>query len=224
MNNWIDYWSEETQFVCEHHKNLSYEAIYKDLKPYISSSDRILDFGCGEGLFSSQLSQHCRKLFLYDAAQPLLDKLRVNIGNSNIRVVNDYRDITLLNLVLISSVSQYIPENEFFKILKNLRSSMSPNGRIIISDIVPLKNSIFIEILDLVKISIKNGFLVQALFKMFISLLGNYSKMRRLLPLTKYNLDIFTKNIEQLGFGFEIESHNLGLNSNRFTIVLTRRD
>ena len=222
MNNWVDYWSQETQFVCDDHKRLSYEAIYKDLRRYLKVSDRVLDFGCGEGLFASKLSKHCSELYLYDASQLILDRLAEKIDNKNIQIINDYKKVQNINLVLISSVSQYIPDKDFFSILHNLRSSLSKHGTIIISDVIPPKNSIFIEILDLIKISVQNGFLFRAILKMLLSLFGNYSKMRNLLPLTKYNLDSFKDRAEGLGFLCQVEKINLGLNSNRLTIVLTK--
>ena len=224
MDNWIDYWGQETQFVCEHHKHLSYQAIFEDLKFYVTSSDRILDFGCGEGLFASELSKLCSTLFLYDEAKPVLDKIRLTNPKSNIRIVDNYTDIKLLNIVLISSVSQYIPETKFLEILKNLRLSITQNGKIIIADIIPMQNSIYVEIVDLLKISKQNGFFTLALFRMLFSLFGNYSKVRRLVPLVKYNPKSFAKNLDQLGFVCKIEKNNLGLNSNRLTMVLTRKD
>ena len=224
MDNWIEYWSQETQFVCDHHMHLSYQATYEDFKSYVDSSDSILDFGCGEGLFASQLSQNCNTLFLYDAAESILDRIRLNNNHSNVKIVNSYQDIKILDLVLISSISQYIPEQEFIEILKNLKSSIVPNGKIIISDIIPLKNSILIEALDLLKIAIQNGFFAIAILKILSSLLGNYSKVRRLLPLTKYDINRFQRNMEQLGFLCKVQENNLGLNSNRLTVALTRID
>ena len=61
MKNWIDYWSTETQFACDAHKAIGYQAVYEDLKPYIKDSDIVLDFGCGEALFANKLSQDQRQ-------------------------------------------------------------------------------------------------------------------------------------------------------------------
>jgi 2-polyprenyl-3-methyl-5-hydroxy-6-metoxy-1,4-benzoquinol methylase len=222
MDNWIDYWSTETQFVCDRHKNLSYEEIYRDLQRYLNLSDRILDFGCGEGLFAKKLSNKCRNLYLYDASKAIQDRLKDKFKDSNIQIINDYKKAENINLVIISSVSQYIPQEDFFNILNNLKSSISKNGKIIISDLIPEQNSIVTETIDLLKISIKNRFLCRAIIKMLFSFFGNYRKIRQLFPLTKYNLRHFKESSEMLGFFYQEENINLGLNSNRKTITLTK--
>lgn len=222
MNNWIDYWGNETQFVCDHHKHLSYEAIYRDLQGYLNISDKILDFGCGDALFAEKLSEQCTNLYLYDASQPIQDRLKERFKINNIHIINDYKKAENLSLIIISSVSQYIYQEDFLNILRDLRSSLSQNGKIIISDLIPDKNSILIESLDLLKISINNRFLCRAIIKMILSLIGNYGKVRRLIPLTKYNLKSFKKSCEILGFMFQEENINLGLNANRKTVILTK--
>ena len=133
MKDWTDYWSSETQFACDLHKVIGYQAVFEDLKPYIKDSDIVLDFGCGEALFAEKLSQHCQQLFLYDKAQSILDKLSF-AESSNIHVIQSYNVLKSLDLVLISSVSQYLTKSEFKKTLQELLPLMSENGQIIISD------------------------------------------------------------------------------------------
>ena len=102
MENWIDYWSSETQFASDDHKVIGYQAVFEDLKPYIKDSDIVLDFGCGEALFADELSQHCEQLFLYDKAQSILDKLSF-AESSNIHVIQNYSDLKSLDLDLRNS-------------------------------------------------------------------------------------------------------------------------
>ena len=90
MKDWTDYFSNETQFACIQHKELSYCSIYRDLMPYVNITDNILDFGCGEGLFSEKLSKHCANVFLYDSSPRILERLHVAIKKNNIKITNNF--------------------------------------------------------------------------------------------------------------------------------------
>ena len=220
MNNWIEYWSHETQFACNLHKRISYDAIFEGLKPFVLKHYRVLDFGCGEALFAKRLSYICKDLYLYDAAETLMDNLKSKIQETNIHIHRDYVDLEEIDLILISSVSQYISKESFTELLKSLKPCLSKNGKIIISDVVPIKNSLVIEIYDLLRISSKNGFFFNALLKLASSFFGKYSKIRSSFPLTKYNPQSLEKIAGSLKYSFELQKTNLGLNSNRYTVIL----
>ena len=221
MENWIDYWSSETQFAGDDHKVIGYQAVFEDLKPYIKDSDIVLDFGCGEALFADKLSQHCEQLFLYDKAQSILDKLSF-AESSNIHVIHNYNDLKSLDLVLISSVSQYLVQSEFKKTLQELLPLMSENGQIIIADVIPFKNSILREAIDLMKIAFKYKFLTKAILKMIRSYFGKYYRLRKQNPLTKYDYNSFKEMMQSPDLEISLEKSNIGLNHNRLTFVLRK--
>ena len=221
MKNWIDYWSSETQFACDLHKVMGYQAVFEDLRPYVKDSDIVLDFGCGEALFAEKLSQHCRQLFLYDKAQSILDKLSF-AESSNIHVIQSYNVLKSLDLVLISSVSQYLTKSEFKKTLQELLPLMSENGQIIISDVIPFKNSIPREAIDLMMLAFKYKFLTKAILKMIKSYFGNYYRLRKKNPLTKYDYNSFKEMMHSPDLEIRLEKFNIGLNNNRLTFSMRK--
>ena len=172
-------------------------------------------------MFADKLSQHCEQLFLYDKAQSILDKLSFS-ESSNIHVIHNYNDLKSLDLVLISSVSQYLVKSEFKKTLQELLPLMSENGQIIIADVIPFKNSILREAIDLMKIAFKYKFLTKAILKMIISYFGKYYRLRKQNPLTKYDYNSFKEMMQSPDLEISLEKSNIGLNHNRLTFVLRK--
>ena len=99
---------------------------------------------------------------------------------------------------------------------------MSDNGHIIIADVIPLKNSILREVIDLIKIAFKYKFLTKAILKMIISYFGDYYKLRQQNPLTKYDYNSFKEMMQSPDVEISLKKSNIGLNDNRLTFVLRK--
>jgi hypothetical protein len=127
-----------------------------------------------------------------------------------------------LDVVLISSVSQYLVKSEFKKTLQELLPLMSENGQIIIADVIPFKNSILREAIDLMKIAFKYKFLTKAILKMIISYFGKYYRLRKQNPLTKYDYNSFKEMMQSPDLEISLEKSNIGLNHNRLTFALRK--
>ena len=120
----------------------------KNLKQLLSSKKldpkklAVLDFGCGNCSLHKYIS--FKKTLLYDVNPYYIDKKRVK----NSKKFKDFshlkRSKTKVNLIIVNSVIQYIPQNELKIILRELIKKLKKGGYIIISDI-PVHNR-FLEI------------------------------------------------------------------------------
>ena len=71
MRSWIEFWdSEHAIYVNDRHKQLHAQAVGRDLIRHIPSRDAlVLDHGCGEANYAAEVAQHCRWLYLCEAAE-----------------------------------------------------------------------------------------------------------------------------------------------------------
>ena len=88
------------------------------------NSLKILDFGCGKGMWSTNTLKNnkLRKLILYDNNKNLLEPLKKKYKNKKIKINFNLKKIKKedYNLVLFSSVVQYIPKIKLFRLFDKL--------------------------------------------------------------------------------------------------------
>jgi hypothetical protein len=97
---------------------------------------------------------------------------------------------------------------------------LKPDGRLIISDVVPVSQSIISDMSTLAGISLSNGFFVNMVGSIFKMLVGDYSKVRKSRGLTKYHPQDLCLKLEECGFTSEFIK-NIGVNNHRFCISAT---
>ena len=100
----------------------------------------ILDFGCGNGVWepSKINNKRIKKIVLYDKNKKLLPKLRKKYKNIKIKINFNFNSLVnnkKYNLIIFSSVIQYIRKSDFIKIIEKITKNK--------------KNKIFIAIIDI---------------------------------------------------------------------------
>ncbi len=100
----------------------------------------ILDFGCGNGIWelSKINNKRIKKIVLYDKNKKLLPKLRKKYKNIKIKINFNFNSLVnnkKYNLIIFSSVVQYIQKSDFIKIIEKITKNK--------------KNKIFIAIIDI---------------------------------------------------------------------------
>lgn len=97
---------------------------------------QILDFGCGKGMWSnnSLKNSKLKKIILYDNNKKLLGYLKDKYKNKKIKIVFDLNKIKKedYNLILFSSVIQYIPKTKLFKLLNKLLNNKKGRNILIV--------------------------------------------------------------------------------------------
>jgi 2-polyprenyl-3-methyl-5-hydroxy-6-metoxy-1,4-benzoquinol methylase len=100
----------------------------------------ILDFGCGNGIWelSKINNKRIKKIVLYDKNKKLLPKLRKKYKNIKIKINFNFNSLVnnkKYNLIIFSSVVQYIQKSDFIKIIEKITKNK--------------KNKTFIAIIDI---------------------------------------------------------------------------
>lgn len=226
MTSWVEYWnSDHPIYVNERHRLLHYKLLARDLAMLVPDAEAIvLDFGCGEALAADDLASHARKLSLSDAAPNVREKLVARFGsNHKIAVLSDAEALTLpdesLDLVILHSVAQYIPREEFPGLIEKLTSKLRDGGRIVIGDILPPDLSALTDALALLRFGFEGGFLMAAGLGLVRATLSDYRKLREDLGLTRYTESDMLSLIEGLGLTARRLEQNPGHNQARMAFM-----
>lgn len=80
-------WTEESIRFYEQAAIFSrfHECIAKEISEFITDEDHVVDLGCGLGFLSLQLSKLCRNVTAVDCDQNVLEALKVNMLENDIR-------------------------------------------------------------------------------------------------------------------------------------------
>lgn len=106
----------------------------KILKNYVKPGMKVLDFGCGPGLFSIGMVELGAKVIAVDLQQEMLDKLRENVKNTkfekNIKIVRCEEDKINVNEKVDFILSFYVlhevkDKNKFFRQAKEIMRESS---------------------------------------------------------------------------------------------------
>ena len=156
----------------------------------LDSRARVLDFGCGFGYVAELLAPRVGELFLWDSSANMRRRARLNVaGHQNIRFL-DLSDSKPLSgelqfeLILVNSVVQYMTFDEFSAWLLRWRNMLAPGGRIVVSDLIPPDYPAIWDIVDLLRLSARRGFLVRAICQA-LSEIWRYWGVRRARPLSR---------------------------------------
>lgn len=63
----------------------TYVQIIEKTRNYINPSDTVLDFGCGTGLVSNEISENVRKIYAIDISSKMIDIAKNKAGMRNIQ-------------------------------------------------------------------------------------------------------------------------------------------
>jgi len=149
--------------IFEHLGEFDLEEIRKLIK---INEFKILDFGCGTGIWSKKdiKKEFVKKIILYDTNKNLHKILKDKYTDKKITINFDLNKIlknNSYNLVIMSSVIQYINLNDLKKIINDFYENFNErknNQYIIITDIPKFPR--FIELLLLPLFNIKRFFFV----------------------------------------------------------------
>lgn len=226
--SWRDYWNSDTPiYVNARHKQVHYRRIAEDIGRLLTgSSERVLDYGCGEALAADQVAQHCGHLTLCDGADLVRRRLRERFGSvPNITIVapedlNATADGSV-DLIVVNSVAQYLTQQELATALALWRRKLATRGRLVIADVLPHNLSPLTDVTALLRFAAANGFLLAATIGLGKTFFSDYRRMRAALGLTHYDEADMLALLSSSGFAAERMAWNFGHNPARMAFSAT---
>lgn len=220
--SWVNYWNgTPSLYVCARHKEAhDFDIAFSIVRHLPRDQARVLDFGCGEATRAKYVSSRCSQLYLWDAAPAVRDRLsRRYAKDQRITVVSEDQLRTFstgsLDLVVMSSVVQYIAPADLALYLADIHRWLSPSGCLIIADVIPKDVSILKDALELLSFAKQERFFCKAVSGLARTALSSYWSTRARLRLTKFNEHEFLGLLHAYNFDASRLERNFGHNQRR---------
>lgn len=224
--NWREFWNgTHSIYVNERHRALHYDRIAKDIAALVPGRDAcVLDFGCGEAESSDIVARRCGMLYLYDAAPNVQERLRLRFGHNDKIIVLSSAALEALadhtlDLFVANSVIQYLPHDEFERLLDLAKRKLKPAGQLVVADVIPENASFVDDTRALVGFAWEGGFLIPAMAGLAATFFSEYRKLREKIGLTRYAQQDIETLFSAHGFAAERASRNIGHNQSRMMFV-----
>jgi SAM-dependent methyltransferase len=226
---WRDYWNSDSPiYVNERHKTVHYRRIAEDIAAHLEGSGgRVLDYASGEALSADIVARRVAHLYLSDGAEMVRDRLRSRFGGlGNVSVLApeemDLIEDGSLDLVVVSSLLQYLTRGDLVGLLGRFQVKLKPGGRLIIADVIPPGVGPLTDALALVRFGLSEGFAGAALAGLVRTAFSDYRKKRQELGLTVYAETELLDLLKGAGFAAERLQPNFGHNPARMAFVALR--
>ncbi|MCA0406734.1 MAG: class I SAM-dependent methyltransferase [Proteobacteria bacterium] len=220
--SWVDYWNGDSPvYVNDRHKALHAKAVAGDIITLIETPDaKVLDYGCGEALEASRVASRCGTLYLHDAAPAVLAKLMARVADqANIRPVDAEAvwqiEDNSLDLIVINSVAQYIPKDDFAALIARLAGKLKSGGRLVLGDLLPPGLSPVTDAKALLSFGFNGGFLIPAMLGLVRTYFSEYRNIRSALGLMHYAPEEAVGVLEAAGLKGKRLARNFGHNQVR---------
>lgn len=230
MDDWIDYYdSTHTIYVSKLHRDVHFRVIANDILAYVPSPDAVvLDYSCGEALFSAQVAAACQKLILAEPAPGVRGRLIARFGPNAKIAVRSLDELQQLpdgavDLAVMNSVAQYMTPAELDGALALMRRVLRPGGKLVLGDILRPDVGAGTDVMALLKLAAKNGFLTDALWGLARTALSDYWQLRKSIGLQRYGEAEMMAKLKAAGFAASLAKANIGYNPARMTFVATPR-
>jgi hypothetical protein len=126
-------------------------------------------------------------------------------------------------LILVNSVVQYMTLEEFSAWLLRWRNMLAPDGRIVISDLIPPNYPALWDVEDLLKFSARRGFLMRAVWQALNEIWG-YWAVRQARPLSRFGQGELNRQATDAELTVTYLPTNLTHFKKRLTAVFARTD
>ena len=171
----------------------------------LEEKEKILDFGCGNGIWENKLYPQIEKIYLFDIDKKLKDDLKKKYNSEQFNVINSIKNIQF-DVVLMQSVIQYLSDDE----VSNFLIEAKYPEKIIISDIPKFNRFIELFLLLLfnqrrfyfsIKTVLLKNYLVTDFYfrnyKAYIKLFKNY-KIQKINNLSEGKLTRYSLVLEKI--------------------------
>ena len=192
----------------------------------IGPGTRVLDFGCGFGYVADSLAAKVAEVSLWDFSWNMRRQARLLTAQHQNIVFLDFSGPAAhselsFDLIVVNSVSQYMTAEEFSRWLGCWQRLLRPNGRLVLSDLIPSGPRPASECVDFLLFSARNGFLMRALSK-GLAELRRYPKANLSLLLHSVSHEDLLEKATAAGLRVEFLPSNLTHRRGRTAAVLTK--
>lgn len=226
MDDWIDYYdSTHTIYVSKLHRDVHFRVIANDILGYVPSPEAVvLDYSCGEALFAAQVAAACQTLILAEPAPGVRGRLTARFDPNPKIAVSSLDDLARLpdqsvDLAVMISVAQYMTGAELDAAFALMRRLLKPGGSFVLGDILRPEVGAVTDVVALLKLAAKNGFLTDALWGLARTALSDYWQLRQSIGLQRYSETDMLAKLKAAGFDAKLAAKNVGYNPARMTFV-----
>jgi SAM-dependent methyltransferase len=225
MSDWITFFdSDHAIYVNARHKQVHAIITGDGMAEYIAAADRVLDYGCGEAAYAERLVRKGESLTLCDAAPNLRERIKARVANERFISVLSPEDVNALpdgsfEVVIMHSVSQYLPPAELDRLLAQFHRLLRPDGKLVIGDVVQPGTPAWKDALALLQFGWRDGFFLAALRGLARTAFSDYSKLRKDAGLTRYSEHEMAAKLNAAGFNAKRAKRNIGHLQTRMTFV-----
>jgi SAM-dependent methyltransferase len=226
MRDWLSFWNAPNRiYVNDHHRDVHYRDVALQIRALVPSrSATVIDYGCGEATAAHLVAEAAGRLILSDGAPAVREKLAARFRQNPKVTVLSPEEIAALpaasvDLIVMNSVAQYLKRAELDALLALFRRLLAPGGRLVVGDVIPPHTSAVTEVVALMKLAWRNGFVVPALAGLVRTLFSNYRALRARLGLSHYTEAEMLDVLRTAGFAAERRHPNIEHNQQRMTFV-----
>lgn len=231
MADWRSFWDgEHAIYVNDRHKAVHYGAIADGILAHVEAAGLgkaavVLDYACGEALETPRIAAAVGRLVLCDGAPSVVAKLRDRFGGlANLAfALPEELDGVLAggtaDLVVVSSLIQYLATEDFAALLDRFRTLLKPGGRLVVADVIPPDAGMVADVVSLLRNALKHGYLPAALIGLVATAVSPYRRIRSEIGLSTYAEMDMVALMARHGFAARRHRPNLGLTPHRMTFV-----
>ena len=128
-----------------------------------------------------------------------------------------------VDLAVVISVAQYMTAAELDRTFALMRRVVKPGGTFVLGDILRPDVGAATDVVALLRLAAKNGFLIDALWGLARTALSDYWQLRQSIGLQRYSESEMLAKLENAGFNATRAKANVGYNPARMTFVATPR-
>jgi SAM-dependent methyltransferase len=228
MADWLSFWnSPHSIYVNEHHRDVHYRDVATQIAALVPSpAATVIDYGCGEATRADIVADAAGRLILSDGAPAVRENMKARFrDNAKIAVLSPEEIAALapgsIDLIVLNSVAQYLKVPQLEALLGQFRGLLAPNGRFVLGDVIPPNTSAVTEVMALLTLAWRNGFVVPAFVGLVRTVFSDYRSLRTKLGLTHYTEPDILAVLTKAGFDAKRRHPNIEHNQARMTFVAT---
>jgi SAM-dependent methyltransferase len=226
MRDWLSFWNSPNRiYVNDRHRDVHYRDVAREIRSLLpAAAGTVLDYGCGEATCADLVAAAARRLILSDGAPAVREKIAARFaGNAGIAVLSPAEVAALpagsTDVIVLNSVAQYLKRAELDALLALFKRLLAPGGRLVVGDVIPPHTSAVTEVMALMRLAWRNGFVGPALLGLVRTAFSNYRALRSELGLAHYSEAEMLAVLTQAGFAAQRRYPNIEHNQERMTFV-----